>query len=75
MNKLKCEKATGGCGVYAQSGGAAGLLWLHILFYSIRDHHDRVERERCRSDLEKKDDTQEFSDYRGLFFSLYQARS
>ena len=38
MNQLKCGKAPGGCGIYAEmlrAGGAAALLWLHTLLCSV----------------------------------------
>ena len=63
--ELKCGKAPGGCGIYAEmlrEGEAAALLWLHTLWCSTwnkgiiplfdlehGNHPDRLETGRCHS--------------------------
>ena len=58
VNQLKSGKAPGGCDIYAEmlkAGEAAALLWLHTLMFRLKnkDHPDRLETGRCRSNLEE----------------------
>ena len=80
VHQLKSGKP-GRCGIYAgmlKAGGAAGLLWLHTLLYSIWNTGIIPTDWRPGVVLliwKGKGDTHECKKYRGLQSSLYQAKS
>ena len=79
MNQLKSGKAPGGCGIYAEmfkAGGAAALLWLHILLCSI-SNMGIIPTDWRRGVVVRiwgEVDTQECNNYRGRYPPLCARR-